>query len=101
MIEAAGTSNAFQQASVAARRGGRVVLLGLPGQPGALDIFRLVSSERELIGSLSHVWDEDFTAAVTMLGEGVLHADDLARDARCGCSKSHRAAETGRMLHSQ
>jgi (R,R)-butanediol dehydrogenase/meso-butanediol dehydrogenase/diacetyl reductase len=77
VIEAVGTPAGCEQASLAARRGGRVVFVGLPALPGALDFFQLVAAERELIGSLSHVWDEDFAAAVAMLGDGILRADDV------------------------
>lgn len=77
VIEAVGTPAGCEQASLAARRGGRVVFVGLPSFPGTLDFFKLVATERELIGSLSHVWDEDFAAALAMLGDDILHADDV------------------------
>ncbi len=77
VIEAAGTIRACEQAVEAARRGGRVVFVGLPSRIGTLDFFGLVATERELIGSLSHVWDEDFTGAVAMLGDGLLRADEV------------------------
>lgn len=77
VIEAAGTPHACAQATSAARRGGRIVFLGLPAEPGQIDYFELVATERELIGSLSHVWDEDLAEAVTMLGQGLLRADEV------------------------
>lgn len=77
VVEAAGTPHACAQAVSASRRGGRVVFLGLPSVTGQLDYFELVSTERELIGSLSHVWDEDLAEAVSMLGEGLLRADEV------------------------
>ena len=77
VVEAAGSPEACAQAIGAARRGGRVVFLGLPARTGLIDYFELVTTERELIGSLSHVWDEDLAEAVQMLGEGLLHADEV------------------------
>jgi|GEM_PF-39580 len=77
VIEAAGTLQAAEQAIPVARRGGRVVLVGLPSMRGMIDFFQLVATERELIGSLSHVWDEDFAAAVRLLEGGILRAEDV------------------------
>lgn len=77
VVEAAGTPHACAQAISAARRGGRVVFLGLPADPGQIDYFEVVATERELIGSLSHVWDEDLAEAVAMLGDELLHADEV------------------------
>ncbi len=77
VVEAAGTPHACAQAVSASRRGGRVVFLGLPSEAGQLDYFELVSTERELIGSLSHVWDEDLAEAVSMLATGLLRADEV------------------------
>lgn len=77
VIEAAGTPHACAQAVKASRRGGRVVFLGLPSESGQLDYFELVSTERELIGSLSHVWDEDLAEAVSMLAGGLLRSDEV------------------------
>jgi (R,R)-butanediol dehydrogenase/meso-butanediol dehydrogenase/diacetyl reductase len=77
VLEAAGTRRAAEQAAVAARRGGRTVFVGLPAEPASLDFLGLVLAERELIGSLSHIWDEDFAAAVDMLGEGVIRAEQV------------------------
>jgi len=33
--------------------------------------------EKEVIGSLSHVYDEDFRAAVALLGDGRVHAEPV------------------------
>lgn len=77
VVEAAGTPRACAQAVSASRRGGRVVFLGLPSETGQLDYFELVSTERELIGSLSHVWDEDLAEAVSMLADGLLTSDEV------------------------
>jgi (R,R)-butanediol dehydrogenase / meso-butanediol dehydrogenase / diacetyl reductase len=73
VVEAAGTSQAAERATTLARKGGRIVIVGLPNEPGRLDYFSIVAGEREVIGSLSHVWDEDFATAVRVLGERSLN----------------------------
>jgi (R,R)-butanediol dehydrogenase/meso-butanediol dehydrogenase/diacetyl reductase len=69
-IECAGKVESAYGAMAVARRGGRIVLVGLPAQRGSVDFAALAGSELELIGSLSHVYDEDFAAAVDMLASG-------------------------------
>ena len=76
-IEASGASAAVQQAIEAPRRGGRTVIVGFPPAPTEVDLFALAVAERELIGSLSHVWDEDFRAAVELLARGTLTAEQV------------------------
>lgn len=77
VIEAAGTIRSTEQAVKAARRGGRTVILGLPPGPSTVDFAALSLNERQVIGALSHVWDEDFATAVAMLGDGILAAADV------------------------
>ena len=40
----------------------------------------LVCGEKSLIGSLSHVWDEDFRVALRLLGRGAVQAAPLITD---------------------
>jgi threonine dehydrogenase-like Zn-dependent dehydrogenase len=40
----------------------------------------IVATEKEIIGSLSHVYDEDFAVAVHLLGEGRVHPEALISD---------------------
>lgn len=77
VLEAAGSVASAQRAIVSARRGGRVVLVGLPVEPVPFDVYGFVLAEREIIASLSHVWNEDFTQAVELLSRGVLRADEV------------------------
>jgi (R,R)-butanediol dehydrogenase/meso-butanediol dehydrogenase/diacetyl reductase len=56
------------------------VLVGVYGSPGTLDFMRLVGAEKELLGSLSHVYDEDFAAALALLGRGAVRAEPLVSD---------------------
>lgn len=76
-IDAAGVPGLVAQALSVTRRGGRCVMVGLSAVPTTLDTFRIAAWEQELIGSMSHVWDEDFAAAVRLLERGALHADDV------------------------
>ena len=76
-VDAAGASGAARTALAATRPGGRAVVVGLHGRPEELDLLGLVAAEQTLIGSLSHVWDEDFAHALRLLGDGVLRADDV------------------------
>jgi (R,R)-butanediol dehydrogenase/meso-butanediol dehydrogenase/diacetyl reductase len=77
VIECAGRIESVSSAMKAARRGGRVVIVGLPTKPGTLDFTALAGEEKEIIGSLSHVYDEDFVAAIDLLASGRVHVDSL------------------------
>lgn len=78
VIEADGRSDSIRQATVASRKGGRTVIVGLPPEPVSCAFDELVLAERQVIGSLSHVWNEDFRVAVQMLAEDLLTAEDVA-----------------------
>jgi threonine dehydrogenase-like Zn-dependent dehydrogenase len=80
VVECSGNSRAIATAVAAARKGGRVVLVGIYGHAGSFDFLDVVNAEKELIGSLSHVYDEDFAAAVGLLGRGAVRAEPLVSD---------------------
>ncbi|HEX6711646.1 MAG TPA: alcohol dehydrogenase catalytic domain-containing protein [Rubrobacter sp.] len=80
VVECSGNAMAVRTAVGAARKGGRVVLVGIYGRPGTLDFLDVVGTEKEIIGSLSHVYDEDFVAAVSLLGRGAVLAEPLVSD---------------------
>src|SRR5215472_9509489 len=63
-VECAGTAGAVQTALQALRSGGRAVLLGIVTEAAPITPMDLVGAEKSLIGSLSHVWDEDFRVAL-------------------------------------
>ena len=75
VLEASG--KAVAPAIHAARKGGRIVLVGLPVKATSFNFFDLVSTEKEVIGSLSHIYDEDYAAAVRWLGDGRVLAEPL------------------------
>ena len=61
----------------AARKAGRIVLLGIPGSKSSINFFNVVVTEKEVIGSMSHVYDEDFYTALRLLAEGRIDAEKL------------------------
>lgn len=79
-VECAGTPGAVQAALQALRYGGRAVLLGITAESATIAPLDLVRGERSLIGSLSHVWDEDFRVALGLLGRGAVQAAPLITD---------------------
>lgn len=79
-IEASGATAAGPAAIEAARKGGRVVMVGLPVAATSINFFGLVAAEKEVVGSLSHVYDEDYATAVRLLGEGRIQVEPLISD---------------------
>jgi threonine dehydrogenase-like Zn-dependent dehydrogenase len=79
-VECAGTPDAIATALLALRSGGRAVLLGIVTEPAPIAPMDLVRGEKSLIGSLSHVWDEDFREALQLLGRGAVQAAPLITD---------------------
>ncbi len=77
VIECSGAPAAIPSAIAAARKGGRVVLVGIYGGPVTLDALSIVTTEREIIGSLSHVYDEDFKTAIGLLADGSVRAEPV------------------------
>lgn len=72
VVESSGAAAASATAIAATRRGGRVVLLGLPHAPVELDLSGLTLAEIQLIPSVAHVCDTDLPAALAMLADGHL-----------------------------
>src|SRR5260370_22372137 len=79
-IECAGTPAAIETAIRALRTGGRAVVLGIGTRPATVQPLELVVGEKSIIGSLSHVWDEDFRIALGLLGRGAVRAAPLISD---------------------
>jgi (R,R)-butanediol dehydrogenase/meso-butanediol dehydrogenase/diacetyl reductase len=79
-VECAGSPGAVQTALQALRSGGRAVLLGIVTEAAPIAPMDLVRGEKSLIGSLSHVWDEDFRVALRLLGRGAVRAAPLITD---------------------
>jgi (R,R)-butanediol dehydrogenase/meso-butanediol dehydrogenase/diacetyl reductase len=79
-VECSGNAAAVVTAVTVTRKGGRVVLVGIYGEPASVPVLDLVGSEKELIGSLSHVYDEDFATALMLLGRGAVRAEPIISD---------------------
>jgi (R,R)-butanediol dehydrogenase / meso-butanediol dehydrogenase / diacetyl reductase len=79
-VECAGTPDGVLTALAAVGTGGRAVLLGIITEAVAIEPMDLVRGEKTLIGSLSHVWDEDFRIALRLLGRGAVAAAPLISD---------------------
>jgi len=79
-VECAGSPAAVETAVRAVRAGGRAVVLGIDTRPARVAPMDLVVGEKAIIGSLSHVWDEDFRIALALLGRGAVVAAPLITD---------------------
>lgn len=79
-VDCSGNAAAVVSALNATRKGGRVVLVGIYPEPASVPVLDLVGSEKELIGSLSHVYDEDFATALMLLGRGTVRAEPIISD---------------------
>jgi len=66
-FETSGSEPGFGLALDSVRRGGQVVVLGLPNRPLAVNTRRAVVEEIDLISSSAHVCREDLPAAVDLL----------------------------------
>jgi len=77
VIEAGGNEKIVVLAPQLARKGGRVVFLGQHNLLAPFDFFPVVVKELELIGSFSHIYDEDFASAVSLIGDGRIDAGPL------------------------
>lgn len=77
VVECSGVPEAFGTALAATRRGGRLVLVGVSTAPVAVAPMEIVAGEREVIGSLSHLRETDFAAAVELLVSGAVRTDGI------------------------
>lgn len=79
-LEASGVPAVVPQAIEATRKAGRIVLVGIPTGPSNFNFTAVVTTEKEIIGSLSHVYDEDFWAAIRMLADDRIEVEPLISD---------------------
>jgi len=77
VFECAGNVRTMEMSPLLARKRGRVVLVGLHKAPVPMQLLSVVTGEQELIGSFSHVYDEDFGPAVDLLSSGRITAEPL------------------------
>jgi threonine dehydrogenase-like Zn-dependent dehydrogenase len=67
VIEATGAAHAPAAAIAGARRGGRVLLVGLHGAPRAIDLTPMILREVDIFTTVAHVCDSDIPAALELL----------------------------------
>jgi (R,R)-butanediol dehydrogenase/meso-butanediol dehydrogenase/diacetyl reductase len=77
VLECGGNVGAVVQALQIVRRGGRVVLVSVLHGTVPVDPLDLMLSEKELIGSVAHVYDEDFKWAVQYLMDGRVNGEPI------------------------
>ena len=101
VIEASGAPVAPAAAIRGARRGGRVLLVGLHGAPRELDLTGMIVREVDIFTTVAHVCDTDIPAALQLLADhgrrggdrgGADPARSLVED---GLAPARRAAGAG------
>jgi (R,R)-butanediol dehydrogenase/meso-butanediol dehydrogenase/diacetyl reductase len=70
VFECAGRPDSASLAIRMARKGGRIVLVGITGGEVPVDILDLLIGEKTVIGTIQHTFDEDLPAAVRLLADG-------------------------------
>lgn len=69
VIEATGAPHAPSAAIAGARRGGRVLLVGLHGAPRPIELTPMILREVDIHTTVAHVCDSDIPAALELLAE--------------------------------
>jgi (R,R)-butanediol dehydrogenase / meso-butanediol dehydrogenase / diacetyl reductase len=72
VIEASGAPHGPASAIAGARRGGRVLLVGLHGVPRELALTPMILREVDIFTTVAHVCDSDIPAALALLAESVV-----------------------------
>lgn len=72
VIEASGAGSSPAAAITAARRGGRVLIVGLQAAPRSIDLLDLAVREIELTTTVAHVCDVDLPEALSLLASSGL-----------------------------
>jgi (R,R)-butanediol dehydrogenase/meso-butanediol dehydrogenase/diacetyl reductase len=78
VVESTGAAGALPDAVECAKRGGRIALVGLPGEPVPIDVKRIVLFERSLIGCLGY--RHDLPRVVRMIAAGRIDPVELIGD---------------------
>jgi (R,R)-butanediol dehydrogenase/meso-butanediol dehydrogenase/diacetyl reductase len=80
VIECAGSRDGAGLAIRAARRGGRIVLVGTHPDPVPLSTLEIVVGEKQVIGSVQHDRHRDLPEALRLLADGSLDVAPLITD---------------------
>lgn len=75
IVESTGVAAVLPDAIECAKRGGRIALVGLPGDPVPFDVKRLVLFERSLVGCLGY--RHDLPRVVRMIAAGRIEPAEL------------------------
>ena len=67
VVEATGAPHAPSAATAGARRGGRVLLVGLHGSPREMNLTQMILREVDIVTTVAHVCDSDLPAALELL----------------------------------
>lgn len=86
VFECAGAPETADLAIHTARKGGRIVLVGIRGERVPLSTLEIVIGEKHIVGSVQHHYDEDLPQAVRLLAEGRVQARPLI-SARIGLTR--------------
>lgn len=73
VLEAAGTPSSLRTAVGAARKGGKILVLGVFQEEVALDYRTILLHEKQIIGSVIYQ-RQDFVDAIRLLARGEVHA---------------------------
>lgn len=77
VLEASGAPGQAAKAVALARRGGRIVLLGVQPHPEEIDVLDIVLHEKVIRGSAAHMYDDDVAVGIGMLARGTLDVGGL------------------------
>ncbi len=77
VVECSGARDALALAVRLARRGGRVVAVGLRSTDVGLPLTELVLGERQILGSAAHLWDLDGRPSLDLLKTRRVDVSDL------------------------
>ncbi|HEY8477435.1 MAG TPA: 2,3-butanediol dehydrogenase [Chloroflexota bacterium] len=77
VLECAGATETADLAIRAARKGGRIVLVGLVPDRVPISALDILVGEKQVFGTIQHHYDEDLPVALQLLAEGKVHATPL------------------------
>jgi (R,R)-butanediol dehydrogenase/meso-butanediol dehydrogenase/diacetyl reductase len=77
VFECAGASGTAAASVAVARKGGRVVLVGVSNEPVPMPLMDIVVGEKHVLGSVQHDADNDLPAALQLLATGQVRARPL------------------------
>ncbi len=77
LFDCTGSHQTPQLAVQTVRLGGRVVQVGLPTQHGEMNFLDLALREVELIGTVGHIYDEDYRTAVELISSQQVNVERL------------------------